>query len=188
MTKLIWLDLETTGLDSERGATILEIAVSVADIAIPFDATPVFHRVFGWSSNNALDPVVREMHTANGLLTECDNVWRATNQYGHAAAESDLLNALPPLGDEPPILAGSSIHFDRRFLRSCMPSFERVLSHRHFDVSSIKMFAQMLGMPKPPKGPGAHRAQGDILESIAHAREVAQWMVNQVCGWKGTQP
>ncbi len=67
--KLLWLDLETTGLDPAKNV-ILEVAVSVADLATPFVATPIYHAVLV-HHGQGLDPFIVDMHTKNGLLAEC---------------------------------------------------------------------------------------------------------------------
>ena len=56
-----------------------------------------------------------------------------------------------------------------------MPRLAARFSHRHYDVSAVKLFCRSLGMPKPPKAE-AHRATADVLESIAHARLCAEWL------------
>lgn len=165
--KLLWLDLETTGLDPQR-CDILEVACALADGATPLDLGPRFHRVLhfprGWHAD------ARDMHTASGLLDECD-----ASRVSCREAERDLLELIPDDPDDRPILAGSSIHFDMGFLRVHMPTLAKRLHYRLYDVTAIKLFAQSLGMPPLPKA-GAHRAVADIEKSVAHAKAVAQWI------------
>jgi oligoribonuclease (3'-5' exoribonuclease) len=72
-------------------------------------------------------------------------------------------------------LAGSSVHFDHGFIKHWWPQLASRFSHRHYDVSAVKLFCESLGMPRLPKAE-AHRAREDILESIAHARECVRWL------------
>jgi oligoribonuclease len=71
--KLLWLDVETTGLDPNKDR-LLEVAALVTDLATPFDieGEPV-EGVFPVAEEDAkkFDPFIIEMHTKNGLLDEC---------------------------------------------------------------------------------------------------------------------
>jgi oligoribonuclease len=170
--KLLWLDLETTGLDP-RDCKVLEIAVMRADISEPFSALPLYSAVIQSPPYLALSSFIRDMHTKNGLLMEC----AAPGAVRIEEAEAALLDLVPEAASrsEMPVLAGSSIHFDHEFLKVHMPTFEKRLSHRHYDVSAVKLFCESIGMPKLPKAE-AHRAQADVLESIAHAQKCADWV------------
>jgi oligoribonuclease len=172
--KLYWVDVETTGLDPNKDA-LLEIAVVEATLDRPFDYR------FPWAFRDSRvfrfhgaidDPVVLDMHTRSGLLAECE---RSTHTV--ADAEEELLALVPVVADreEMPVLAGSSVHFDRGFLRVHMPRLWARFSYRVYDVTAIKFFCRSLGMPPLPKT-GAHRASADLLESIRHARECVEWL------------
>lgn len=169
--KLLWLDLETTGLDP-RECKVLEVAVMQADFAKPFVVEPLYHAVIQHDGVN-LSPFILDMHTKNGLLTECVVLDALRIEEADAALE-----ALVPQEterSEMPVLAGSSIHFDHDFIRVHLPNFAKLLSHRHYDVSAIKLFCESIGMQKLPRAE-AHRAQADVLESIDHAQRCAEWV------------
>lgn len=174
MRVLYWLDIETTGLNPIHNK-ILEIAISKAPFDDPFNARLVHHSVYAFPHDrDMLEPAVREMHENSGLLTDCEYLaYVGQPRAVHGPELCDLFDE----GEEP-IFAGSSVHFDVRFLRASFPEFALKFSHRHYDVSAIKLFCESLGMPKLPKGE-AHRAQADILESIEHARACAQWLATK---------
>jgi len=164
---IVWIDIETTGLDPEA-SVILEIAVIITDKHLNQLAQTSFvvHH-----PNNALvdlDEWVQIQHQASGLLEE---VRRSTLTLAKAeAAALELVASYCPPRACP--LAGSSVCFDRRFLMRHMPKLDAHLSYRQVDVSSIKELVKRWYPDKAlPNGSGAkHRALPDILESIEELR------------------
>jgi oligoribonuclease len=178
MSKLLWLDLETTGLDA-RKCDILEVSLMEADLFDPFNVSPVYDTVVWFPESKHGDipegdrQFILDMHTKNGLLEACA---RSTSP-GLRQVEHRLLDFVPwvEAKDDRPVLAGSTVHFDHDFITQHMPELARRLSHRHYDVSALKLFCQSMGMPKFRKAE-AHRAQADIWESITHAKECTTWL------------
>lgn len=185
---LLWLDLETTGLEP-RGEAILEVAAATADLLKPFELTPLYEAVIHCDVaivRETVDPIVRTMHTKNGLWEACAESKveiRDVDSLDDRSLFMKLMkfNATRDAPREKFILAGSSIHFDHSFIRVHLPNVAGMLSHRHYDVSAVKLFAQSLGMPKFKKGE-AHRAAADVQESVEHAQAVARWFEGN---WNG---
>ncbi len=167
---LVWIDLEMTGLDPATDV-IVEIAAIVTDGALEQEVEGP-DLVLGADEEQlaSMDPVVREMHTASGLLEDI----RASGTTV-AEAERQVLAFVREHVAKPgvAVLAGNSIHADRAFLRAYMPELLGHLHYRLVDVSTIKELArrwhpQVLAAA-PEKG-GGHRALADIRESIAELR------------------
>lgn len=172
--KLVWIDLETTGLSPERDH-ILEVAVGITDLERPFEVTVVRAFILAMPcAREELSPFILDMHTKNGLLADC-----ALSRTTLADVEERLLQAVPEVADreDRPTLAGSSVHFDLGFLRVKMPRLAARLSHRVYDVSAVKIFCRSLGMVKIPKAE-AHRSDEDVRESIEHAKACARWLAS----------
>jgi oligoribonuclease len=72
-----------------------------------------------------------------------------------------------------PILAGASVHFDRAFIKKYMWRLDRELSHRHFDVSTLRHFFTEMGFPHLGERTveSKHRAADDIDDSYKLARK-----------------
>ena len=167
--KYLWLDLETSGLDPTE-AVILECAALVTDhnlIQIGAPMVMVLHA--GPDVFKRADPYVQAMHTDNGLWLDCSTALHAETHLETALCT--LIGGHQWEQDGKPIIAGATIHFDRGFLAHDCPEAERLLHHRHLDVSSLKL-AQMDCLGVPFAKANAHRALPDVLESLEQAREV----------------
>lgn len=172
---LIWIDTETTGLDPETDE-LLEIALVVTDDDLHEVAR--FRSVLKQENfqPSALDDFVLEMHVKSGLI---DDLKKA--EFTVEEIEDLLVDFLSTQYGEYELkttpLAGSSVGFDRAFLKVQMPRLEQLLSYRTVDVSSIKELANRWNRPlqkkrkKEMSGNGiAHRALDDILYSIEETR------------------
>jgi oligoribonuclease len=167
--QLVWIDCEMTGLDLARDA-LIEIACIVTDgqlVALDDGVDLVIK-----PPAEALDhmpEVVREMHTASGLLGEL------ASGITLAEAQEQVLAYVRKYVREPKKvpLCGNSIATDRMFIARDMPELDAFLHYRMVDVSSIKELARRW-YPRAyfasPEKHGGHRALADIRESIRELR------------------
>jgi oligoribonuclease len=159
-TKLLWVDLEMTGLDP-KADVILEVAATVTD----FDFKPlgtyfalIHHDEEILSGMNEWSIA---QHGASGLTERVRREGRP---------EPEVIQEFAGFihehfGDEPAILAGNSIHNDRTFINKWWPEVEGLLHYRMLDVSSFKVLMQgKFGVLYEKKD--AHRAADDIQESM----------------------
>lgn len=162
--RLIWLDLEMTGLDPDRDS-ILEIAIIVTDSQLKELAVgPVYAIHHAETVLQAMDDWNRKHHGDSGLW---DRV--ISSAADMAAAEQGSLEFLAQWtekGYSP--MCGNSICQDRRFLHRLMPELESWFHYRNLDVSSLKELATrwspeiQAGLVKQNR----HEALSDIRESI----------------------
>ena len=162
--KLLWMDLEMTGLDpaSQR---IIEVAVIVTDYKLNELAS--YEAVVHQSADvldTAEDFPKQTFGGPGGLFEQV-----AVSQKSETQVEAELLAFVGEHFSEPAILAGNSIHQDRRFIRQWWAELDKHLHYRMLDVSSWKVFRQGLGMPLYEKKE-SHRALDDIRESIAELK------------------
>ena len=167
--RLVWIDCEMTGLDLKRDA-LIEIACLVTDSSL--DVLDKGIDLVIKPPPEALDQmedVVREMHTASGLLNEL-----AAGVTLAEAQEQVLGYVRKHISEQRRVpLAGNSIATDRVFIARDMPELDAFLHYRMVDVSSIKELARRwyprAYFASPPKR-GGHRALADITESIQELR------------------
>ncbi len=174
---LCWIDLETTGLDPECDR-ILQAAIALTDTELRPIAEP-FEVVINRSQAvlDLLNPFVREMHTRTGLLKRVEeSVVRAEQAY------SDMFSYVRNHTDAGArrILAGSSIHFDRSFLKRQVPRLEEMFYHRHLDVSALKHLSEWWGYPLFRASGTAHLATDDIRNSIEELKHYRSSMLREV--------
>jgi oligoribonuclease len=175
--RLVWLDLEMTGLDLERHR-IVEIAVLVTDAALePLDEgiDLVVHQPPEVLA--AMDDFVRTMHTRSGLLGEIE-----ASSISLAAAGVEVLAYVAGQVPEPQVApcCGNSIGMDRRFLDRYLPELDRYLHYRSIDVSTFKELCRRwypeIYDRRPPKQE-QHRALLDVVDSIEELRFYRQEML-----------
>ena len=167
---LVWLDMEMTGLDAER-ERIIEIATILTDgqlTEIAVGPELVIHQSDEVLA--AMDDWNTKHHGASGL-TERVRQSQITDADADAQTVAFIDAHVSPR--ERPVLAGNSIHQDRRFIRRYMPALEKRLHYRMVDVSTIKELARrwypQIAHKQPPKKE-THRALDDIRESIEELR------------------
>lgn len=161
--RLVWIDLEMTGLYPEEN-TIIEIAtiVTEADLSVVAEGPSLAIDV-GQDELAKMDDWNVEHHTANGLL---ERIAKEGVSMGEAErATLAFLEQHCRSGASP--LCGNTIGQDRRFLRRYMPELHDFFHYRSVDVTSIKILARAWypDVAKWRKDSG-HRALDDIRGSI----------------------
>ena len=166
--RLIWIDLEMTGLKPETDR-ILEVAIVVTDHDLVTVAeAPVWELHQDDATLAGMDAWNQSTHGRSGLTAKA-KASTLTDAEVEGAALAFLREHLPPKASP---MCGNSICQDRRFLARWMPAFEDYFHYRNLDVSTLKELARrwkpdvLKGVPKE----GRHEALADVYESIAELR------------------
>ena len=172
--RLIWIDLEMTGLDTDNDS-ILEIATVVTDANLEVLAEgPELAIRHPLQQLEAMDDWNRNQHRKSGL-------WARVLEEGvtMAEAESRTLEFLAewvPAKASP--ICGNSICQDRRFLHREMPRLEQYFHYRNHYVSTLKELARRWA-PEVLAGVGKearHTALSDVHDSIAELKHYRFFM------------
>ena len=172
--RLIWIDLEMTGLDTGNDS-ILEIATVVTDSQLRVLAEgPELAIAHPLAALEAMDEWNRNQHRKSGL-------WQRVLDEGvpMQLAEQRTLEFLEQwvaAGASP--MCGNSICQDRRFLHREMPRLQKYFHYRNLDVSTLKELARRWA-PDVLAGVGkeaAHTALSDVRDSIAELRHYRGFM------------
>lgn len=170
-TRIVWCDLETTGLSDD--ALILEAGIIVTDAQLNELVSIswlVDNRMSVRDIQELCDPVVLEMHERNGLWRDLSTGELIEPVY----IQDDLLGLFADenLGPKVAPLAGSSIHFDRRLVRRDLPMVDLHCHYRNIDVSTVKELCRRWSPTVYQSRPGKdeadkkHRVLDDIRGSI----------------------
>jgi oligoribonuclease len=161
--KLLWIDLEMTGLDPVEDR-ILEVAA----IATDWD----FKEVARFEAVKKVGPMLMKKRMVGEFWEKYANVrdaLMAQNDDGISGrtVENQLLQFVDEhfATDERVLLAGNSIHQDRKFIEREWPRLNERLHYRMLDVSAWKIVFEGKYKKKFAK-PESHRALEDIQGSI----------------------
>jgi oligoribonuclease len=170
--RLIWVDMEMTGLDPDNDR-IIEVAVVVTDaslvtiaeapVLVVHQSDAVLAGMDGWNTAT---------HARSGLTARV----RAStmNEAEVEAALIEFLKRFVGRGKSP--MCGNSICQDRRFMARSMPTLEAFFHYRNLDVSTLKELCKRWRpeVAAAFKKHQKHEALADIHESIEelkHYRE-----------------
>lgn len=161
--KLLWIDLEMTGLDPAKDR-ILEVAAIATDMKLNPIAT--YEAVVNVNDELMKERMVGEFWEKNSTSRDALIAQNATGRPIETI-ERELLDFLKQHFDtkSPIYLAGNSIHQDRKFIEREMPELNKNLHYRMLDVSAWKIYFENALNRKFTK-PENHRALDDINGSI----------------------
>lgn len=161
--KLLWIDLEMTGLDPQKDK-ILEVAAIATDW--DFNEIAVYEAVKKVSSDIIKNRMIGEFWDKYSEVRDSLTKQNERGKDGRIV-EDELLNFIDEYFNtsKPVLLAGNSIHQDRKFIDNEWVELSSKLHYRMLDVSAWKVVFEGKFGKKFAK-PEEHRALGDIRGSI----------------------
>ncbi len=138
---MVLVDYESTGLRPhadiplELAALVVDEDLNIIDemsMVIDPAAMPI------WDD---LDPIVKKMHTENGLIHELEQraAFGREPFRGVEEVEDAFVQWLVDLGAaQLPMVGNNVANFDRPFMRVHMPRLESTFHYRNIDISTVK--------------------------------------------------
>lgn len=162
--KVLWVDLEMTGLDPRKDK-IVEVAAVMTDW--DFNEIAVFESGVGQD-----EKTIKKMFAANDWAMNRpaetqELIDLSLRSLASKHIEKELVELVKTHFDteKPVLLGGNSIHMDRRFIIEEWPELDKLLHYRMLDVSAWKVVFDGRYGKKFAK-PENHRALEDIRGSI----------------------
>lgn len=170
MEWLLWLDIETTGIDIDS-CKILQIACVLTNMTL--DVEHIFGEItikYNQDDLQNMDEWCLKTHTESGLLDKVK-----TSTFNIDDTEKCILLWLNNHVSSKDViyLAGNSVHFDKNFINKYMTNLSSRLNYRIIDVSSVSLLCKNLNNSiylNKPKKQLNHTALSDILESLEEMR------------------
>ena len=169
--KLLWMDLEMTGLDPEKDK-ILEVAAIATDwelnpmaqmtATVKVSEKLIKKRMVGefWEKHEETYQKLCEQNKAGLSVKEVEEM---------------LLKFIDDHFGEEVYLAGNSIHQDKRFIVKEWPKLNERLHYRMLDVSAFKLYFENVMKKKFTKRE-MHLALDDILGSIEELKYYSKYI------------
>ncbi len=163
-TRLLWVDLEMTGLDPARDV-ILEVAAEVTDF--DFKTLANYEAIVGQPHDIVVDRMQKNIWWKDYPKNRDEFISKTDGGKPSEQVEQELIELVEQhFGGEPAVLAGNSIHNDRNFIKQWWPQLDLKLHYRMLDVSAWKVLIQGKHGVQFEKRE-VHRAFDDIQASIA---------------------
>ncbi len=187
---LVWVDLETTGLDAQVD-DILELAAIITDFQLnKLGSLHLYGRLkpaalrrmkqtkmvkYRRGRRQETAVTLYQVHKDNGLLDKLKDNSRPPQSIDRRMAA--LIDEHTGK-NEIAYLAGNSIHKDREFIRRYLPLSDSRLHYRMLDVSAFKVWVQGAYNKQYHSASHNHRALSDIKNSIAELKYYLKFFSN----------
>lgn len=178
-TKLLWVDLEMTGLNPQQDV-LLEVAAEITDFT--FKTMVSYETRIFQQRDVVLSRMQQNIWWRDFPENRDEFVKKLEGGKPLTEVEQELIALVEQhFGDELAVLAGNSIYNDRLFIKQWMPALDLKLHYRMLDVSALKVLMQgKYGVIFEKNN--THRAFDDIQASIAELQHYIDWFKEGVHG------
>ncbi|GAC1500669.1 MAG: oligoribonuclease [Candidatus Saccharimonadales bacterium] len=171
-TKILWVDLEMTGLDPQSDL-VLEIAAEITDF--DFKTIASYEAIVKQDPAMVVERMQKNIWWADYPQNRDEFVRKVENGKLAQDIEAELIALIEThFGKEPAVLAGNSIYNDRNFIKIVWPKLDLKLHYRMLDVSAWKIVMQAKYDVQFDKKE-VHRAFDDIQASIAELQRYLEY-------------
>jgi oligoribonuclease len=171
MFKLLWVDMEMTGLDVDKEVPI-EVALVVTDAQL--EILDQYHSVIQQPQKyiDNMDDWNKKHHGDSGLtaLIPTGKIQAEVEKEMCAFAERHFT------AKDRIVLAGNSVGQDRLFINKYFKKFADKLHYRMLDVTSFKIIFNNMYQISYAKPQTQHRATDDINESIKELKKYLSYI------------
>ncbi|WP_159601621.1 3'-5' exonuclease family protein [Agromyces humi] len=174
----VFLDLECTGLTDVDDIIEFGLIGTTVDLQVMFEQQ-LLVEASDRAWQHMLDtPIVRDMHTTNGLIDELVAARAAGTLPSVADAEQQIITRLKSQRRRdggPLILAGSGVwHSDMHVLERRTPKLRRLFADRRIFSTDVfrHVSLETTGEPIIPLSGSNHRALDDARHALEEAREI----------------
>lgn len=176
-SKLLWVDLEMTGLNPQEDV-LLEIGVEVTDFN--FKTLETYEARITQDQKTVIERMQANIWWREFPANRDDFISKLDEGKQLSDVQQDMVDLVSRhWTDEMAVLAGNSIYNDRLFIKQWMPQLDLKLHYRMLDVSSLKILMQgKYGVIFEKQE--VHRAFDDIQASIAELQHYLDYFHNQV--------
>lgn len=187
---LLWMDVETTGLDTNM-CSILEIGLRCTSL----DAIHEYGRFeavvhIGRETLLTVQPSALELHLNNGLLAQCESCDPLANSPRVITEQAlRFIQGMATTYTLHPV--GTNIsRFDLPMVeRFCMTGFGELLHYRMLDVTALRLAATACGQdPYTHRAKPTHRVHDCLDRDIAEYRHYLTLMTGPALSEKEDRP
>lgn len=171
-TKLLWMDLEMTGLNPKKDI-ILEVAAEITNF--DFKTLATYEACIKQPKNTVVARMQANAWWQDYPENRDEFISNLDDGKNLKETEKELIMMIEEhFGNESAILSGNSIYNDRMFIKQWMPELDLKLHYRMLDVSAWKVLMQGK-FGKEYTKPEVHRAYEDTQGSIAELQYYLDW-------------